>query len=170
MLGDTVMTDSLSSNISARRLLLTAEDVGVALGPDVAVRAATAQQPEGSGQMLRAAARDSAYASLAGETAHGSETHVFRIGVLALVFADERQAGITFDHVAEATHLRTEIEGSRVAVETVKGAGGTVSYWGYLCREDTIVVVTLDTNAPERFTIADLRSLVQIEVQKLRSG
>jgi hypothetical protein len=89
---------------------------------------------------------------------------------MALVFDAPEKAAHTFAQVARAAHLSTDVDGSHVAVETVTGPTGLVSYWGFLHRRQAIVIVTLDTVDPQHVSIADLRSLVsQIAVRLQRA-
>jgi hypothetical protein len=88
---------------------------------------------------------------------------------MILVFASADIASRTFDHVAQASHLRSELEGAQVAVETVPGANGLVSYWGYVQHGAVMAVLTLDTLAPQQVSMPEFRSLMSKSAERLAS-
>ena len=92
------------------------------------------------------------------------------VGALALVFDSDVKAERTFAQVADAAHVRAQVDGCAVAVETVTGAGGLVSYWGFLHRDAAIVVLTLDTVDPQYVSVADLRALVSVTAERLEAA
>lgn len=152
----------------ADALLLTPREVAVALGSRAEIQSTGTQAPEQSiGQVIRAAASDSAYRHFRGVLTVGESERPLAAGIMALVFDAEAKAARTFAHVAEAAHLRTELEGCKVAVETVTAPSGLVSYWGYVQRGVALVIVTIDTLDPQQVSVADLRSLVAATAARL---
>lgn len=157
--------------IKAETLLLSASDVAGALGPRAQVAIAQAQSPAQSiGDVLRAAATDSAFRNFRGSLTADGVDHPLAAGILALVFDVPAKADRTFGQVAKAAHLRTQLEGANVAVETVTAPSGLVSYWGYVQRGAALVIVTLDTLDPQYVSIADLRSLVAATADRLAAS
>lgn len=154
--------------MNAAALLLESGEVGHALGPEVTVepgrehRAMTA-----IGGVVAAAASDAAYCSFGGYLAPAGVRRPIAVGEMALVFDTCSTAEQTFDHVAGAAHLRTRVGDCNVAVETVTAPNGLVSYWGYLQRRDSIVVLTLDTLDPMSISMSTFRSLVTLGVERL---
>jgi hypothetical protein len=65
-----------------------------------------------------------------------------------------------FDEVAKASHLRTSVDGTDVAVETVTASNGLVSYWSYLQRQKVLAIATVDTLDPARISMTEFRSVV----------
>jgi len=154
--------------MSATRYLLPSEDIIGALG--TRVRLAPSKPPaaaETRGNVLAAAAADFAYQSFAGHLASPEGPRPFAVGTMALVFDRENRAERTFRVVAEAAHLRTSIGASDVAVETVTGATGLVSYWGYVRFRAMMVVLTLDTLDPTLISMSDFRALVKLAADRL---
>jgi hypothetical protein len=157
--------------VKAADLLLSENEVRSVLGPSVRVSAAVGQpSPESIGEVLRAAAVDSAYARFGGASSSESEERPVAVGLLALVFDSPTTAGRTFDQVSQAAHMRTEIDECSVAVETVSGAGGLVSYWGFVHRGSAIVVVTLDTVDPQTVSMTQFRSLAIATAERLAAA
>jgi hypothetical protein len=143
--------------------------VQAALGPTVLVEPEPRTEAPRSeiGAVIRAAAADSAYRRFRGHLLSEERPGAVEVGTMVLVFGDAGTADRTFGLVAQAAHLRTELEGCNVAVETVAGPGGLVSYWGYVQRGTTIVVVTLDTPDPQRVSISDLRAIMSTVAARL---
>ncbi len=154
--------------MSAADLLVDSSEVRDALGPEVTVepgrehRAMTA-----IGGVVAAAASDAAYRSFGGYLVLAGARRPIAVGEMALVFDTPITAEQTFDHVASAAHLRTRVGDCNVAVETVTAPSGLVSYWGYLQRQDSIVVLTLDTLDPLTISMTTFRSLVTLGVSRL---
>jgi hypothetical protein len=145
----------------AESLLLSNEDVRIALSDSARVEPGSASPAQTSvGQVLRAAAMDSAYDRFVGVSVSEGEERPLAVSSLALVFDSAGTASHTFDQVAQASHMRTEVEGAAVAVETVTGQQGLVSYWGYVHRGQVITVITLDTLDPQAIAMTEFRSLV----------
>ena len=119
------------------------------------------------GEVLRSAAADSAFAQFAGRVQLDERELPMAVGMMALIFDSRAKAEQTFARVAEAAHMRTQMDGASVAVETVTAANGMVSYWGYVQRDDAIVILTLDTLDPHHLSVADLRSLVEVAADRL---
>jgi predicted DNA-binding transcriptional regulator YafY len=154
--------------MNAVALLPTAPLLERALGPNVDVVVSAASSPRQMvGEVLRAAAQDSAYRHFRGRSSDELGDTAFGITVLALVFDSDEKASRTFSAVAEAAHLRTRVGSADVAVETADGTNGLVSYWGFVRREQAIVVVTLDTLHPLRTSIADLRAMVLAVAERM---
>jgi hypothetical protein len=152
----------------AEQCMLSAEEIAQALGPRAHVERGRAQGPAGAvGEVVRAAAVDSAFRSYVGRIDFDEGPVPIAVSILALIFGTPESAERTFDHVARAAHLRTVIDESEVAVETIAGAAGMVSYWGFLHRAEAIVVLTLDTLSPQDVSVADLRSLVTAAAPRL---
>ena len=144
----------------AENLLLTAADVREALGATVQVTPGATPDSGGLGAVLQAAARSYAFRRFDGHSVGDDAERPLAVSSMALVFAPASVAETTFRNLAAAAHLSTEVDGVSVAVETVTAPNGLVSYWGFVQRDDAIVVVTLDTLDPQRISVADLRSLV----------
>lgn len=156
--------------MKAQALLLSVEEVQVALGPDVRVEKEEGSGPTpASGQVLRAAALDSAFRQYSGNLVSDEGKQPVSVSSLALVFDSPMKAAKTFGQVAEAAHLRTQLDGSSVAVETVTATSGLVSYWGFVHKGEAIVVITLDTLNPQRISVGNLRSLATLTVARLDS-
>lgn len=119
------------------------------------------------GEVLRSAAADSAYVRFTGGAIVDGDERPVTVGSLALVFDSGSKADRTFGQVAQAAHLRTEMEGASMAVETVTGAAGLVSYWGYVHRGPAIVILTLDTLDPQEISMTEFRSLVLRTAERL---
>jgi hypothetical protein len=73
----------------------------------------------------------------------------------------------TFGAVAGAAHLSAELEGAQVAVETVPGKNGLVSYWGYVQRGPIMSVLTLDSLAPQKIAMPEFRTLLSRAAAKI---
>lgn len=152
----------------AENLLLDSSEVGEALRARM-----TASSPARTGAVsgisgvLQAAAVDSAYRRYTGVVQADEEALPASVTIMALVFDGPELASRTFGVVAEAAHMRTQVNGSDVAVETVSSPQGLVSYWGFVHRDEAIVVIALDTLDPQRLSIADLRTLVGLETLRL---
>jgi hypothetical protein len=112
---------------------------------------------------------DSAYRRFTGDVTSNGATRRLAVSVMALLFDSPEKVRHTYQQVADAAHLRTQIQGADVAVETVTAPSGLVSYWGYVFRDSVIVIVTLDTLDPQQVSIADLRSLMTVAARKLAS-
>lgn len=161
----------MRESVKAEALLLSLEDVRVALGSDVRVENVEGPtSPSGTGQVLRAAALDSGYRQYSGNLIGEEGKRPVAVSFLALVFDSPSKASRTFTQVADAAHLRTQLDGASVAVETVTAAGGLVSYWGFIHKSEAIVVLTLDTVDPQRLSVGDLRSLATLTVARLESA
>ena len=119
---------------------------------------------------MRAAAVDTAFRRYVGTLNADDATLPVAVSAMALVFGSVDRADHIFAQVAEAAHLRADVDGCTVAVETATGPSGLVSYWGFLHRGDAIVVVTLDSLDPQRLSVADLRSLVRVVAVRLEAG
>jgi hypothetical protein len=155
--------------VSAGRLLPDAREIQLALGPTAFIEPRDVDGPASAqGEMIRAAAEDSAFGRFTGQVEREGQLAPLVISALALIFGSREWAETTFTHVAQAAHLKTTVEGCDVAVETVTSVSGLVSYWGYVHRGETIVILTLDTSDPQRVSIADLRSLVGIVAERLQ--
>ncbi|GAC1473241.1 MAG: hypothetical protein NVS2B16_04170 [Chloroflexota bacterium] len=154
--------------IQARRLLLGERELALALGPRLlgAAEDTTLEAPV-IGDVLRAVALDSAYRRYRGRVMVQDAERPVTISMLALVFDAATTAQRTFSNVAQAAHLRTQLDDVGVAVETVTAPSGLVSYWGYMHRDETIIILTLDTIDPGDISVADLRSLLTVAVQRL---
>jgi hypothetical protein len=156
--------------VKAAGLLLTEDDVRLALGADIHADAA-AERPAGDvGEVLRAAAVDSAYRRFTGAASGDGEEAPVAVGALALIFDSENRARHTFERVAEAAHLRRELAGCQVAVETVTASGGLVSYWAYVQRAEAIVVLTLDTLNPQSVSMTEFRTLAMRTAERLSAA
>lgn len=149
-------------------LLLTIAEVRAALGPTVHVDVdSSASSSPAMGEVIRGAASDSSFRRFSGRAGAGGEERPLTVGMLTLVFDEPAKAGRTFDHVAQAAHLRAEVASCQVAVETVTAPSGLVSYWGYVHKAASIVIVTLDTVDPQLVSISDLRALVGLTAERL---
>jgi hypothetical protein len=154
--------------MKADSLLLTPGEVAAALGSRAEIQSTGTQAPGQSiGDVVRAAASDSAYRHFRGVLTVGENERPLAAGIMALVFDAESKAERTFTQVAQAAHLRTELEGCNVAVETVTASSGLVSYWGFVQRGVALVIVTIDTLDPQQVSVADLRSLVAATAVRL---
>ena len=152
----------------ASEALLGQNEIARALGPEAHVEEDRSAAPTGLGQVLQAAAVDSAYRRFPGR--YGPDATPFAVGELALVFDSDATAAKTYEHVAEAAHMRTQIDGADVAVETVTAANGMVSYWGYVHLGATITVLTVDSLNPQQVSIAALRALVSQVAGRLEAA
>ncbi len=154
--------------MKAESLLLTPREVAAALGERAEILSTGTRAPEKSiGDVIRAAASDSAYRHFRGVLNVGQIERPLAAGIMALVFDAEAKAERTFAQVAQAAHLRTELDGCHVAVETVTAPSGLVSYWGFVQRGVALVIVTIDTLDPQQVSVADLRSLVAATAARL---
>ncbi len=154
--------------MNAESLLLTASEAAAALGPRARLSLAQGQVSEKSiGDVLRAAASDSAYRHFRGGVTVDGIDHPMAAGIMVLIFDLAAKAEHTFREVAQAAHLRTQVEGADVAVETVTAPSGLVSYWGFVHQGAALVILTLDTLDPQYVSIADLRSLVAATASRL---
>lgn len=156
--------------MKAQALLPTASEVQSALGVDVPVESSDGGAPASAGNVIKAAASDSAFRRYATHLSDESGDSPVAASIMALIFDSSDRAAQTFSRVAEAAHLRTELDGSNVAVETVTSAGGLVSYWGYVQKREALVVVTLDTLDPQRVSVGNLRSLAKITAERLETA
>jgi hypothetical protein len=119
------------------------------------------------GSVVAAAARDAAYRSYTGKISVEDTERPLAVGTMALVFGSVDTAERTFANVASAAHMRTRVSESSVAVETVTAQNGLVSYWGYLQRNDWILILTLDTMDPQIVSMTDFRSLVTAAAERM---
>lgn len=157
--------------MKAEALLLTPREIAAALGARTEIQSTGTQAPGQSiGEVIRAAASDSAYRHYRGVLTVGESERPLAAGIMALVFDVEAKAERTFAQVAQAAHLRTELEGCNVAVETVTAPSGLVSYWGFVQRGAALVIVTIDTLDPQHVSVADLRSLVAATAARLQQS
>lgn len=156
-----------TDRLRAGALLPTLDEVQKALGPAVHVESPSGQTIGGLGDVIRSAAVDSGFRRFSGQMTQGDQTAPIAVSALALVFASRDIASRMYSHVAEAAHLRIQLSGCDVAVETVSSKRDVVSYWGFLHRDQVIVVLTLDTLDVQPVSIADLRSLVLATADKL---
>ena len=146
-------------NFAADDLLLNQSEVQSALTLAAGFTEVRGPSRDSVGDVLRSAAADSAYRQFRGQLILNEEPRPLTVSQLALVFESGVTAQRTFDQVAAAAHLRAEVDSCEVAVETVSTAG-LVSYWGFVHRDRTILVLTLDTLDPQHVSVADLRGLV----------
>lgn len=155
----------------AQRLLLTERELSLALGPRLIGTAVDAgSQSPVVGEVLRAAASDSAYRRFNARVLVTDEERPVTISMLVLVFTDSSTAQRTFSSVAQAAHLRSQLDDVSVAVETVTAPSGLVSYWGFMQTDNLIEIVTLDTVDPKDISVAELRSLLTVAVQRIIQG
>ncbi len=158
------------SDIHAEALLPTLDEVREALGDRVSIEELPGRSAAQSvGDVIRAAARDSAYRHFRGRLSAGEADRPIVVSAMVLVFDSADPASRTFGEVAKAAHLKTQVDGCDVAVETVAGANGLVSYWGFLQRGPALVVLTVDTLDPQQISITDLRSLVTVMAGRLEA-
>lgn len=157
--------------MKAQALLLTPRDIQSALGPRVHVESASPAQQGGpvAGDIIRAAAMDSAYRRFTGDLTTDGTSLPIAVSVMALVFDTLDKVRRMYSQVAQAAHLRTQVQECEVAVETVTAPNGLVSYWGFVHLGKAIVIVTLDTLDPQQLSVADLRSLVTVAARKLET-
>jgi hypothetical protein len=154
--------------MNAATLLLTPQEVRDALSIPVLVeRGQYKRPPQNVGNIVRTAAADSAFEHFNGHLLLDDEEKPFAVSIMALVFDAAGKAEHTFQQVATAAHLRTQLDGCNVAVETATAPSGLVSYWGFVQRSNALVIVTLDTINPRVLSIADLRSLVTATARHL---
>lgn len=154
--------------MNAASLLLTQDDVRFALGSAIGITAAAgnwATQP--LGEVLRAAAVDSAFTRYTGGAVVNGEDRPVAVGSMVLVFDGPETAARLFDQVGQAAHLRAEVEHVPVAVETVTAPSGLVSYWGFAHQGQVILIVTLDTLDPQEVSMSEFRSLVMRAVERM---
>lgn len=157
-------------DIHAEALLPSADEVRDALGSRVFVEEAGARSgAEVSGDVIKSAARDSAYRHFQGGLVGAGPEHPVAVNAMGLIFDTATRAERTFAEVAKAAHLKTQVDQCDVAVETVTGSSGLVSYWGYVQRGPALVILTVDTLDPQEVSIADLRSLVSVVTSRLAS-
>jgi hypothetical protein len=155
------MSPPEANTIDPENLLLSPEETREALGPGVFLEASRGtKRAEQLGTMLKAAAVSSAFRSYAGRAQHQDLELPVQIGLMALVLQSESAAKHMFDEVAKASHLRTSLDGTDVAVETVTASNGLVSYWSYLQRQSVLAIATVDTLDPARVSMTEFRSLV----------
>lgn len=153
----------------ASEILLSPDDIRSALASVAHVEAAPGGPSGEVGEVLRAAAVDSAYARFrAGAAVQDVQIPVV-VGILALVFDSDVKAERTFGQVAAAAHLRHELEGCQVAVETATSPQGLVSYWAFVYRGPAIAVLTLDTVNPQDVSMSDFRPLVLRVAERLNA-
>ncbi|HEX6506312.1 MAG TPA: hypothetical protein VF221_01655 [Chloroflexota bacterium] len=154
--------------MNADALLISTDEIQSALGPTV--RLTDSRKPgqvQAVGDLIGAAAIETAFHSVNGVYASESGESAIAVGTMALVFDSERRAASTFNSVGEAAHLRTRLGNSMVAVETVTAPSGLVSYWGYVHYGAVIVIVTLDTLDPQRISMTEFRALVTLAASRL---
>ncbi|HZU13620.1 MAG TPA: hypothetical protein VFB58_12340 [Chloroflexota bacterium] len=151
-------------------LLLTEEDVRQSLPQVLYVRPGPPGGQYPAGDVLRAAAAASAYRRLDVVVGVGGEERPVTVSALALIFPSAARAEHTFRQVAEAAHLRTDVEGVRVAVETVTAANGLVSYWAFITQGPVILVLTVDTLNPQEISMSEFRQLVLRAGETLKSA
>jgi hypothetical protein len=157
--------------IQATRLLLGQEDIRSALGAHVRLSVSRVPGAAASiGSVVAAAARDSAYRSYTGTLTVEDTERPIAVGMMGLVFASTETAERTFTHVASAAHMRARVRDCNVAVETVTAPNGLVSYWGFLQRRESIVILTLDTMDPQIVSMTDFRSLVMAAAERIESA
>jgi hypothetical protein len=156
--------------MSAVDALLTLGAVRNALGDQVRLQpGAQNQAVQSIGSIIAAAASDAAYRSFAGQLVLASVERPVAVGQMVLVFESEEKAERTFTTVADAAHLRARLQDCQVAVET-SATSGLVSYWGYIFRGRTLVVLTLDTLDPQVLSMTSFRSLVSEAAERLVSA
>ncbi len=157
--------------LKAESLLLTGQEVRAALGSHVRLDGPKhgASSPA-AGDLIKGAAADSAFRQFSGSVEAGDSLRPVSVSTMALVFDSRAKAAHTFGQVAAAAHLRAQLDGSDVAVETVTAPSGLVSYWGFVHKEEAIVVLTLDTLDPQRLSIGDLRSLATATARRLEAA
>lgn len=143
-----------------RSLLLNEEEIRTSVDSALYIRPAESGRLQPVGEVLRSAAVDSAYARFDLVIAANGQERPVTVGDLVLIFDSDARARHTFAQVAEAAHLRTDVEGAQVAVETATAASGVVSYWGFVHRGAIIVVLTVDTLDPNEVSMSDFRQLV----------
>lgn len=156
--------------LKAETLLLSLTGVQHALGDRVHLEAARSVDSSSLGNILRAASVDSAFRRFDGVLPLEGYSHPVAVSTMGLVFDSPQTAIKTYSSVAGAAHLRTQVAGCDVAVETTSGKGGLVSYWGFVHRDEAIIIVTLDTVDPQHVSVADLRSLVLLATDRLESA
>jgi hypothetical protein len=149
-------------------MLLERDDVVVALGGNVSLLPTGERWTGVIGEVLQAAAADSDYVRYAGSVAdENEEERPVAVGDMVLVFSSDEVAARTFDQVAQASHLRSELAGAEVSVETVPGGNGLVSYWGYVYRGPVLSVLTLDTLAPQQIAMPEFRTLMSRAAERM---
>lgn len=152
---------SRSAPIDPDRLLLGPTEARDALGAGIVLEESKTQgQIQHMGQVLGTTAISSAFRSYAGRALNEEDSVPLQVGLMALVFADDRIVRHTFEQVARASHMRTKLGATDVSVETVAGANGLVSYWCYLSLGPVLIIATLDTLDPQRVSMTEFRSLV----------
>jgi hypothetical protein len=157
-------------DVQAGRLLLDREEIRSALGNGLRLRVSREPGAAASiGSVVAAAARDAAYRSYSGAVPVEDAERPIAVGMMALVFASEETAERTFGNVASAAHMRARVGESNVAVETVTAANGLVSYWGFLQRKESIVILTLDTMDLQVVSMTDFRSLVLAAAERIEA-
>lgn len=163
-------SNSDTAELRADHLLLTLEEVQEAMGPAAHLEQSSVRTSGGMGEMIRSAAADSSFRRFNGHVHHGNHAAPVAISAMALLFDSCDTASRTYAQVAEAAHLRTQISGTDVAVETVSSQRDVVSYWGFLYRHRVILVLTLDTLDVQQVSIGDLRSLVLTAADKMENA
>jgi hypothetical protein len=157
--------------MKADSLLLTPDEIEDGLGSRAEV---TLAQRGGTapaiGNVVREAAVDSAYRRFSGHLALDEGDVALAVTEMALVFDTATKADHTFDQVAAAAHLRTQVDGSDVAVETVTASSGLVSYWGFVHRREVIMILAIDTLDPQHLSVSDLRALVIRAARRLEAA
>jgi hypothetical protein len=157
--------------VRAAGALLTADEAQSALGDQIRLHPGAQHEAVRSiGSIIAAAARDAAYRSFSGHLVLAGVERPVAIGQMVLVFDSEETAQRTFESVAQAAHLKTRLQDCQVAVETAT-TSGLVSYWGYIFRGSSIVVLTLDTLDPQVLSMTSFRALVSTSADRLvRNG
>jgi len=158
-------------HVVGRRLLPAAHDIERALGPNVRVEpVAENAAMQNIGAVAAAAAEDVAYRSFRGQIVFDDVGRQIAVGELALVFDRTAKAENTFARVADAAHLRIRLGASNVAVETVTAPNGLVSYWGYVQKDEVLLILTLDTLDPQDVSMTSFRALVTLGADRLENG
>jgi len=157
--------------LKADSLLLSVHEVRAALGSRVRLEPPKngASSPH-AGDFIKGAAADSAFRQFAGTIQVGEGTRPVSVSEMALIFDSKEKATHTFDQVAAVAHLRAQLNGSDVAVETVTAPSGLISYWGFVHKDEAIVVLTLDTLDPHRVSVSDLRTLASATAKRLEAA
>ncbi len=154
--------------MKAASLLLEAGEIDRSLGPTLFIEPSREHSAMSAiGGVVAAAARDAAYRSFSGYVVVDGARRPVAVGEMALVFDAVAIAEKTFSGVANAAHLRTQVDGCSVAVETVTAPSGLVSYWGYLQHAEGLIVLTLDTLDPNVISMSTFRALTSLGARRL---
>lgn len=153
--------------VRAADAALSLDDVRTALGDQVRLHPTERHEAVRSiGSIIAAAASDANYQSFSGQLVLAGVERPVAVGQMILVFDAVEKAERTFASVAQAAHLRTRVQECQVAVETA-ATSGLVSYWGYIHRNKTIDVLTLDTLDPQVLSMTTFRALVSVAAERL---